>query len=83
MGDEITDDDRAKRVVDGADNEIGLVDDVEDGTAYVDPDPDVGGELKSKLGWGADERSTYPLRDDAIDEITEQEIRLREAYAET
>lgn len=77
---EITDDERAKRVIDGSGNEIGIVDEVDDGTAYVDPDPDVDSKLKSKLGWGADERSSYPLRDDAIDAVTDDEIRLREDY---
>ena len=80
MGTEITTDDRAKRVIDGAGNEIGIVDDVDDGTAYVDPDPDIPGELKSKLDWGSDERSTYPLRHDAIDTITDEEIQLQDDY---
>lgn len=74
---ELTSDDRAKPVVDGAGNEIGIVAAVEDGTASVDPVEDLGGEIKSKLGWGPDERSTYPLRDDAIGEVTDEVIRLR------
>lgn len=77
MAEEITADERAKRVVDGDGREIGIVDTVDDGTAYVDPEPDIAGDLKSKLGWGADEQSTYPLRNDAIDTITDEEIRLR------
>lgn len=77
---EITENERAKRVIDGSGNQIGIVDDVSDGTAYVDPDRDIPDELKSKLGWGADERSTYPLRNDAIDAISDDEIRLREKY---
>lgn len=81
MGTEITTEDRAKRVIDGSGTEIGIVDDVDDGTAYVDPDPDVDGELKTKLGWGSDEQSRYPLRNDAIDEITDDEIRLRDQYS--
>lgn len=77
---ELTDDDRAKRVVDGSGTEIGIVDAVDDGTASVDPEPDIDSQLKSKLGWGADERSSYPLRNDAIDAVTDDEIRLREDY---
>lgn len=77
MTDEITADERVKRVVDEDGREIGIVDSVNDGTAYVDPNPDITGELKSKLGWGADEQSTYPLRHDAIDTITAEKIRLR------
>lgn len=77
---EITTDERAKDVISGDGTEIGVVDEVEDGTAYVEPNREIPGELKSKLGWGADEQSTYPLREDAIDAITEEEIRLREEY---
>lgn len=80
MGAEITTDERAKRVISEDGTELGIVDDVEDGTAYVDPDPEIPGELKSKLGWGGDERSTYPLRNDAIDMVTDDEIQLRAEY---
>lgn len=80
MGTEISSDERAKRVIDSAGNEIGIVEDVDDGTAYVDPDSDIHGELKTKLGWGDDTQSQYPLRNDAIDTITDEEIRLRDEY---
>lgn len=80
MGTEVTSDDRAKRVVDSEGNVIGIVDDVDDGTAYVDPDPNVPGGVKTRLGWGPDEQSAYPLRNDAIDTITDDEIRLRGEY---
>lgn len=80
MGAEITTDDRAKHVIDGSGTEIGIVDDVDNGTAYVDPDPDIDDELKTKLGWGSDERSTYPLRNDAVDAITDDEIQLHDEY---
>ncbi|WP_306054508.1 hypothetical protein [Natronococcus wangiae] len=82
MGEEITMEDGGKRVIDSNGNEIGVVTDVddEDGTAYVEPNQEIGGELKTRLGWGSDAQSEYPLRNDAIGEITEEEILLREAY---
>lgn len=80
MGTEVTDDEATKAVVDGAGNHIGIVREVEDGTAHVDPDPDLNNELKTKLGWGSETRTTYPLRNDAIDEITDDEIRLQPDY---
>ncbi len=49
MSEDATVDERAKRVVDESGNGIGIVDDVEDGTASVDPDPEIPGELKTKL----------------------------------
>lgn len=80
MSPTVSDDDEAKRVVDGAGNSIGLVTEVRDGTAYVDPNPDIDDQLKSQLGWGRLSQDTYPLRHDAIDEITDDEIRLQDDY---
>lgn len=78
---ELTEDDVAKRVVSGSGDEIGVVDDVEDGTAYVDPDREMASQLKSKLGWGPSAKDTYPLKNDAIADVTDDEVRLREEYA--
>ncbi|WP_227352693.1 PRC-barrel domain containing protein [Haladaptatus salinisoli] len=80
MSSEVTENDEAKVVVAGNGDHIGIVDDVRDGTAYVDPDPGVSSELKSKLGWGSTERDTYPLRNDAVDKITDEAIHLRSEY---
>lgn len=77
---EITEDDRAKRVVDDEGEAIGIVAEVKEGTAYVDPDPNIDTEVKSTLGWGDDERTTYPLRNDVIEEVTDDEIRLVTDY---
>ena len=75
---EITDGDQGKSVIDRNGDHVGIVSDVSDGTAYVEPDDDVPGALKSKLGWGASEKDEYALREDAIDEVTEEAVRLRE-----
>ncbi|WP_436346461.1 PRC-barrel domain containing protein [Natronorubrum sp. FCH18a] len=83
MGREITTDVAGNRVIDSNGNEIGVVTDVddEDGTAYVEPNrEELGGELKTRLGWGSDTASTYPLRNDAIGEITDDAIQLRDEY---
>lgn len=78
---ELTEDDVAKHVIAGDGQEIGIVDEVEDGTAYVDPDRDMASQLKSKLGWSATHEDTYPLRNDAIAEVDDEEIRLSQDYA--
>lgn len=46
---ELTDDDAGKAVLDGDGNHVGYVDEVEDGTAHVDPDADVDEQLWTKL----------------------------------
>ena len=74
---EITDDDQGKSVIDRDGNHVGLVSDVSDGTAYVEPDDDVPGQLKSKLGWGGSNKDQYALRNDAIDEVTADAVHLR------
>jgi len=82
MSPEITSDAAGNRVIDSNGNEIGTVVDVDDeeGTAYVEPDRDIGGELKTRLGWGSDTASRYPLRNDAISEVTDNAIQLRDEY---
>ena len=56
---------------------VGRVIDVEHGTAYVDPDPGLTDTIQSKLGWGDQDEDTYPLQDESIEEITDDEIRLK------
>lgn len=77
---DLTEDEVANVVVDGEGERIGVVTDVEDGTAYVDPDDDLAGPLKTKLDWGATTEDAYPLRNDAVGEVTDDEIRLRDEY---
>ena len=80
MSNEVTEDDEAKAVVAGNGDHIGIVDEVRDGTAHVDPDPDISSELKSKLAWGSTEQDTVPLRNDAVDAIPDEAIHLRSEY---
>ncbi|QRV16886.1 PRC-barrel domain containing protein [Haloterrigena salifodinae] len=83
MSEEITADEGGKRILDSNGTEIGVVVDVDadKGTASVEPEQaKLGGDLESRLGWGRDTQSQYPLRHDAIDDITDEAIRLREEY---
>ena len=77
---ELTETDAAKTVVDAEGEKVGTVRDVEDGTAYVDPVDDLPGPLRTKLDWGATTKDAYPLRNDAIAEVTDDRIRLRDEY---
>lgn len=71
----ITEDDEGKPVV--ADGEqIGIIADVEHGTAHVDPDPGMTDKLMSKLGWGDIDEDTYPLQEQNIEAVTDDEIQL-------
>lgn len=73
----LTDDDVGKTVVDGGGEEIGIVSAVEDGTAYVDPDPGVTDRLKATLGWEDRDGENYPLRGEAVETVTDERVQLR------
>lgn len=80
MSSELTSDDEAKPVFDGQGERIGVVDEVSEGTAYVDPSTSIDSDLKSRLGWGPTEQATFPLRHDAIEAVDDEAIRLRSEY---
>ena len=77
MRTEITDDDEGKHVVDAHGETVGIVTAVEHGTAHVDPDPGITDRIKTTLGWEERDEDTYPLQEEAIDTVTDDEIRLR------
>jgi hypothetical protein len=70
-------DDRGKQVVDADGEEIGMVAKVSDDVLYVDPHPSLTDRLKARLDWGEVDEDAYPLTEDSIDAITDDEVRLR------
>jgi hypothetical protein len=73
----VTETDVGKTVVNQQGEEIGMVSGFEAGTAYVDPDPGMTDRLKSKLGWDNIDEDSYPLDDEQVHSINEDEVRLR------
>lgn len=71
----ITEDDEGKSVVVEGEK-VGIVSEVRGGTAYVDPDPSITESIKSKMGWGEADQETYPIREDSVSEVTDDEVRL-------
>ncbi|WP_436912284.1 PRC-barrel domain containing protein [Halosimplex marinum] len=72
----VSDDDQGKPVVDDNGEKVGVVSEVRGGTAYVDPDPGVTDKVKSRLGWSDADEDDYPLADDEIATVADDEIRL-------
>ncbi|WP_436925922.1 PRC-barrel domain containing protein [Halosimplex amylolyticum] len=72
----ITDSDEGKKVVDSSGKEIGRVAEVSGGQAHVQPDPGVSDTVMSKLGWGSRSEDSFPLDENHIDSVTDDEIRL-------
>ncbi len=78
MSPELTEEDEGKPVVHG-DETVGRVVDVEHGTAYVDTEAGITETIASKLGWAERNQDTYPLQEDAIESVTDDEIRLKKS----
>jgi hypothetical protein len=76
----VTDDDEGKRVVDSSGRKIGMVTEVRSGKAFVDADPGLTDTIRSKLGWGKADKDDYELEGDRIDDITDDEIRLKDSF---
>lgn len=61
------------------DDTVGRVVEVDDGTAYVDPDPSLTETVKSKLGWAEADEESFALDESSIATIDEDEIELEVA----
>lgn len=72
-----TDSDEGNPVINPVGEEVGIVQLVEDGTAYVNPHPNWSDHLKAKIGWEDDPDMTeQPLEDEHVAEITDEAVRL-------
>mgnify|MGYP006307994129 CR=1 FL=1 len=76
MSSQFTDDDVGKDVVNTAGETVGIVADVEHGTAHVEPDPGITDTIKARLGWGDPAEDSYPLQEASVSQITDDEIHL-------
>lgn len=73
----LTEDDEGKSVVTADGETVGMVTEVRENTAYVDPEPGMFDRIKAKLDWSDSGEDAYPVGADAIEEITDDELRLR------
>jgi hypothetical protein len=73
---QFTEDDEGKTVVNADGEEVGIVTAVEHGTAHVDPDPGITDKIMSALGWSDQDEDTYPLQEESVEAITDDEVRL-------
>lgn len=70
-----TEEDEGKAVIaDG--QEVGVVVEVKAGRAYVEPDPSIAQSLSARLGWDEADQDAYPIYEDAVAAVTDDEIRL-------
>lgn len=72
----LTGDDEGKVVVDASGNTLGLVTDVDQKTAYVDPDPNLAETVKADLGWADADSEEYEVHQDAIETKADEKLHL-------
>lgn len=77
MSQPVSEDDVGKRVEGGSGMAIGYVVAVEDGTPYVETDPDLTDSIKAALGWSGDESDAVRLDTDAVVDVTDDVVRIR------
>lgn len=74
---QFTESDVGKTVVNPVGDDVGIIDHVADGTAYVDPHPDWSDRIKAQIGWEDDpDMSEQPLETTHVAEITAEHVRL-------
>jgi len=80
MRETITADDESKPVTNASGEHVGRVVAVNDGVASVDADPGLTETFLSMLGWAEpdDDSDSYALQSEAVAEVTDEEIRLKE-----
>ncbi len=76
MTDAFTDDDRGKQVVDARGRDVGTVEEIRDGTAYVVPDDDLAEEARTELGWDDLDEDALPLQTEHVEASTDDRLRL-------
>lgn len=76
-----TEDDQGKTVVNSVGDEVGIVEVVEDGTAYVNPHPDWSDRIETRIGWKDEpDISEQPLDDEMVEEVTDERVILRQDH---
>jgi hypothetical protein len=73
---EFTDAEEGKPVLDSSGEELGVVDDVRNGAAFVTPLADLSSPHRAELGWGGDGRDSYRLDEARVIRVTGSFIQL-------
>lgn len=72
---EMTEDEEGKDVLGPDGQTVGMVNTVEDGVIYLEPNPGITDRLTTGLGWGSDEEGTT-IETEQIEEIGSNSVRL-------
>jgi len=69
-------DEEGKRVVDADGTEVGMIADVQHGTAHVEAPDDVVEELKTRFDAGQYGDDTYAIQDDDVADVDDERVVL-------
>ncbi|WP_440010303.1 PRC-barrel domain containing protein [Halomicrococcus sp. SG-WS-1] len=72
----LSEEDEGKRVVDADGTEVGVVADVQHGTAHVEADEDRAEEMKTRFDAGEYGENTYALQDDDVASVDDDRLVL-------
>lgn len=70
--------DTGKDVIDPQGERIGIVAEVEEQTAYIEPIPPITTRIRRRLGLGEGETETFPVSQERVASIEGEEIHLEE-----
>jgi hypothetical protein len=74
-----TDEDEGKTVINPVGEEVGIIELVENGTAYVEPHPNWTDRIKAHIGWEDEpDMSEQPLDEKYVEEVTDDRVVLRQ-----
>lgn len=59
-------------------DEVGTIESVEGDMARVKPESGLSESIRDRLGWSSDEEDQYELDHSKVDEITDDEVRLKD-----
>ncbi|MCO8245539.1 MULTISPECIES: hypothetical protein [unclassified Haladaptatus] len=68
--------DEGKFLMDSEGEQLGIVSEVRSGTAYVDPDPNLGEAWLEVFGWGSADDDDLAVPASIVDTVTDKEIRV-------
>jgi hypothetical protein len=72
----LTGEDKGKVLIDTEGEGFGVVTDVEDNTAYVDPDPGLGEAVLAALGRADRDDDALVIEGEIIETVSDEEVRL-------
>lgn len=83
MAQTITEDEIGKHVLSEDGDKLGMIASVEGTTAFVEPEPGLIDRVKGAVGWESDSDDLIPISEDAVTDITDDEVHLEREFTTT